>query len=194
MNSAIRWRVMLLQAVLAVVVGGAAVLAYAGGTFVQSTVHDQLAAQRIFFPAAGSASLTPAEFPDLQQYAGQQVTDGNQAKAFADGFINRHLQAVAGGLTYAEVSAQSLANPANTGLANQANTLFKGETLRGMLLNAYGWWTVGTYAIYASVALAVATLAVLGALLFEVTVLVRSRRRNTVPAAGHAIRGAAAAH
>ena len=34
-------------------------------------------------------------------------------------------------------------------LNGQRDTLFKGETLRSMLLNAYGWYTVGTFTLYA---------------------------------------------
>jgi hypothetical protein len=57
-----------------------------------------------------------------------------------------HLSEVAGGQTYAEVSAKSLAHPTDAALQGQAATLFKGETLRGMLLNAYAFWTVGMVA------------------------------------------------
>jgi hypothetical protein len=35
------------------------------------------------------------------------------------------------------------------GLQGQRDTVFKGETLRAILLNAYGWWTVGTITLYA---------------------------------------------
>ena len=34
-------------------------------------------------------------------------------------------------------------------LQAKADTLFKGETLRAILLNAYGWWTAATIAEYA---------------------------------------------
>src|SRR5262249_25929508 len=48
-----------------------------------------------------------------------------------------------GGQTYAQLSAKALAQPANTALAGQVQTMFRGETLRGLLLNAYGWWQIG---------------------------------------------------
>ena len=40
----------------------------------------------------------------------------------------------------------------------KADTLFKGETLRSILLNAYGWWTVATIATYVGVGLIAAGL------------------------------------
>src|SRR5438270_11251659 len=98
-----------------------------------------------------------------------------KAQAYANGFIGRHLQSVAGGQTYAQASAKAQANPTDAKLQAQVNTLFKGETLRGLLLNTYGWWTVGTYALYAGVGMAVAAVAVLLALLFEVFLALRAR-------------------
>ena len=41
-------------------------------------------------------------------------------------------------------------------LAKKADTLFKGETLRSILLNAYGWWTVATIALYVGIAFVIA--------------------------------------
>lgn len=158
---------------------------YWANSFSHGMVHDQLAAQQIYFPAAGSKALAPAEFPDLQQYAGQQVVNGDQAKAYADGFIGRDLQGVAGGQTYAQVSAQSLANPTDQKLAGQVQTLFRGETLRGLLLNAYGWWMVGQYAFYAAIGLTVAAFAVVVALIVELALwglAARKEKEAGVPA------------
>ncbi len=173
MTKEIRWRIVTLQAVLVLVLGFCAGFMYWGNSFVNGMVHDQLAAQKIYFPAQGSAALSPTEFPDLQQYAGQQVDNGDKAKAYANGFIGRHLEAVAGGKTYAEVSAAALANPSDTKLAGQANTLFKGETLRGLLLYAWGWSQVGLYAFYAAIGVTIATLVVFATLVFEVLVAAR---------------------
>ncbi len=167
MNTSIRWRVVALQAVAGLVLLFIAALAFGVSAFVHNTIHDQLVAQRIFFPAKGSPALTPKDFPDLQQYAGQQVDNGDKARAYANGFIGRHLKAVANGQTYAEVSTKALANPSDPKLAAQVQTLFKGETLRGLLLNAYGWWTVGTYAFWAALGLMLAALAVIAAFVFE---------------------------
>src|SRR5437868_15438886 len=100
---------------------------------------------------------------DLQQYGGQQVVNGDMARAYANGFIGRHLDKVAGGLKYSEVSAQAQANPSDQKLAGQVQTLFRGESLRSMLLNAWGWWTVGAYALYAAIGLTVAAVGVAAA-------------------------------
>jgi hypothetical protein len=67
---------------------------------------------------------------------------GQQAEAYADHFIAVHVTDMAGGKTYSQLSAASLAQPGNTQLAGLAGTVFKGETLRSILLNAYGWWKV----------------------------------------------------
>jgi hypothetical protein len=180
MNSNIRWRVMLLQGVMILVLAGAAVIAYGAGTFSRNQIKDQLTAQKIFFPpqsqvVAGGA-LDPAEFGDITQYAGQQIDNGDKAQAYANGFLGRHIKTIAGGLTYSEVSTQAQANPTDTKLAGQVQTLFRGETLRGLLLNAYGWWTIGTYALFAAYGVAIAALAVFGAFLFELLEALRERK------------------
>ncbi len=167
MNTALRWRVILLQVGLVGILSFVAGFAFWANSFSHGMVHDQLSAQQIYFPAAGSQALDPTQFPDLQQYAGQQVVNGDQAKAYADGFIGRHLIGIAGGQTYSQVSAASLANPQDQKLAAQTQTLFRGEALRGLLLNAYGWWTIGQYAFYAAIGLTVAAAAVALSLVFE---------------------------
>ena len=130
--------------------GGLGLYAY---HFATKNVHDQLVAQKIYFPAKGSPSFSPEEFPDIQKYAGQQVDNGAKAKAYADGFIARHLQKIAGGKTYSEVSAAAQADPSNQALQQQKQTLFQGEMLRGTLLgDGYGYWTFGMIALYASIA------------------------------------------
>ena len=123
----------------------AGVLALVGGTYAKDVVHDQLAPQKIFFPAAGSKELLPG----VEQYAGQQLVNGDQAKAYANDFIGVHLTKIAGGKTYAEVSSAAMADPKNATLQEQKTALFQGETLRGLLLNAWGWSFVGTIATIA---------------------------------------------
>jgi hypothetical protein len=125
------------------------VLALVGGSYTKQVVHDQLAPQKIFFPAAGSAALLPG----IKQYAGQQLLSGDQAKAYANNFINVHLSKIAGGKTYSQVSALAIAAPQNTTLAAEKATLFQGETLRGLLLGAWGWSVVGTIATLAGIVL-----------------------------------------
>ena len=87
--------------------------------------------------------------PSVSQYAGQQLLTGQQAEAYADHFIAVHITNMTGGKTYSQLSAAAQAQPNNTQLAGQVATVFKGETLRSMLLNAYGWWKVSqiTYII-----------------------------------------------
>jgi hypothetical protein len=124
-----------------------------GYSFANDNVRDQLSAQQIYFPAAGSDALKSPEIgPYLNQYAGQQLTNGAQAKAYADHFIAVHLTEAAGGKTYAQVSTAAQADPKNTTLQAQANTLFKGEALRSMLLQAYAFWKIGQIALYAAIA------------------------------------------
>jgi hypothetical protein len=140
-------------AVLAAVLIVGGVLLMWGYNFANNNVRDQLSAQQIYFPPAGSPALaSPQIGPYLNQYAGQQLTTGAQAEAYADHFIAVHLSEVAGGKTYAQVSALAQADPTNTTLQAQVNTLFKGETLRGMLLNAYAFWQLGQIALYAAIA------------------------------------------
>jgi hypothetical protein len=140
---------LVLAAVL--IVGG--VLGLWAHNFVNSQVRTQLSEQQIFFPAAGSAALAdPAIKPYLTQYGGQQMTNGKQAEAYADHFIAVHLKAIGGGKTYAQLSEAAQADPTNTKLAGQVATMFKGETLRGLLLNGYAFWKMGQIAAYAAVA------------------------------------------
>jgi hypothetical protein len=128
------------------VVGG---LLLWGSAYVHNTVQGQLAAQQITFPSASAfahakagTEITPSMIPSVSQYAGQQLLTGQQAEAYADHFIAVHIAEMGGGKTYSQLSAASIAQPKNTALATTVNTVFKGETLRSMLLNAYGWWKV----------------------------------------------------
>jgi len=138
--------------VLAIILAVAGGLLAWGNSFVNSQVHDQLAAQKIFFPAANSEGLPAKEFPDLQQYGGQQLLTGDQAKAYADQYIAVHIKQIGGGKTYAELSAVSRANPTDATAKATVDTVFRGETLRGLLLNAYAFGTMGRIAGYAAIA------------------------------------------
>jgi hypothetical protein len=82
----------------------------------------------------------------MGQYAGQPMTSGAQAKVYADNFIAFHRSKMGG--TYSQLSAQSLAQPTNAKLAALVNTVFKGTTLRGMLLDAYAVWQMGVIAFW----------------------------------------------
>jgi hypothetical protein len=141
----------------------AAILLAAGGmllwssAYVHNTVQGQLSAQQIFFPPKAAfahpkagTEITPSMIPSVSQYAGQQLVTGQQAESYADNFIAVHITNMTGGKTYAQLSAASLAQPNNTKLAGQVGTVFKGETLRSMLLNAFGWWKVSQITYIAS--------------------------------------------
>jgi hypothetical protein len=168
----LRWRFITLMAGLVIILGGASVFLINEGNFVNNTVHDQLAAQQIFFPPATAAvtggALDPAVYPDLQQYAGQQLDNGTKAKAYADGFLGRHIANVANGKTYSQIDTKSGDAAAIAKATAQKATLFQGETLRNMLLNAWGWSMLATYTTYGGYALLLAALVVLAALVFEV--------------------------
>jgi hypothetical protein len=174
-----RWRIFVLQIGLIGILAFVSGFAFWASSFATSTVHDQLAAQQIYFPAAGSTALTSLPKVDdtaMTQYAGQQLLTGQQAAVYANNFINVHLGEIGKGQTYSQVSALAQAAPKNTVLAGEVATLFKGDTLRSMLLNAYGWSEIGTFAGYAAIGLVVASLAVLGAFLFEIYSMVTSRK------------------
>ncbi len=196
MNSAIKWRIISLQAVLVIVFAAAAGFAFYEGSFVTGYVKDQLTAQQISFPAAdqikAGGALDPAEFPaEIRDQAGNQVTNGDQARIYANDFIGKHLQTLAGGSTYATIGAKiSAANAALTAASKtdpnyatlQANVAtlntqraspFQGEMLRATLLNSWGWWTLGVYATYAGIGLLIAALGVFGALIYELFVAAR---------------------
>src|SRR5271154_3773302 len=130
------------------------------------------AAQQIYFPpqaafahAKANTEITPNMIPSVSQYAGQQMLTGQQAEAYADHFIAQHIADLSGGKTYSQLSTLSQAQPTNTKLAGEVATVFKGETLRSMLLNAYGWWKVSQITYVASLAaFGLAGLAFLGSL------------------------------
>lgn len=201
MNSAIRWRILTLQTVLVLVLAGAGGFALYEGNFVRSMITTELSNQQITFPTADALAKDQeaAKYgSDFSQYAGQALTTGDQAKAYANDYIGVHLEATANGDTYASIgpkisaanaqlAAMSKTDPGYAALQaqitkmnGQRDTLFKGEMLRGSLLNAYGWWTVGTYSLWAGVGLLIAALAVLGALVYELFFAARQPERIKV--------------
>jgi hypothetical protein len=186
---------------LVIILASASGFLFYEGSFVTTMIKDQLTAQQIFFPGAdqikAGGALDPKEFPqEIRDQAGNQLVDGNQARIYANDFLGKHLQAVAGGSTYAtmgtKISAANaqLASTAKTDpnyatlqaqvatLNGQRDTLFKGETLRSMLLNAYGWWTIGVYTTFAGIGLMLAAFAALAALAFEL--FIAGRKPQTV--------------
>jgi uncharacterized protein YaaW (UPF0174 family) len=129
-----------------------------GSVFTSNQVQSQLAKQDIYFPATSAfahakagTEITPGMKPYLLQYAGQQLLTGAQAEAYADHFIAIHLSEMPYHGIYSKVSAASMANPTNAALAAEVQTVFRGTTLRSMLLQAYAFGTVGTLAFIASI-------------------------------------------
>jgi hypothetical protein len=130
-----------------------------GSAYVHNTVQGQLSSQQIFFPPKAAfanpkvgTEITPSMIPSVSQYAGEQMLTGQQAEAYADHFIAVHLSEVAGGKTYSQLSAEAIAQPKNAALTAEVATVFKGTTLRSMLLSAYGWWKVSQIMYVAALA------------------------------------------
>ncbi len=145
-------------AVLIVVLLAAGTLGMWGYNFANSNVHNQLAQQAITFPPKAAfahpkvgTEITPSMVGTVSKYAGQPLVTGQQAEVYANDFIAVHLQEIGGGKTYAGLSAEAQADPTNTVLAGQVATVFKGTTLRGLLLEAYAFSTFGQIALVASI-------------------------------------------
>ena len=187
MTTGLRWRIFVLQIGLIGILAFVAGFAFWASGFATSQVQSQLAAQKITFPAANSTAITSlpkADAAAMRVYAGQELTTGAQAETYADHFIKVHLNEIGKGQTYSQVSAASMADPTNAALAGEVQTLFRGSTLRGLLLNSYGWWQIGQYALYAAIGLTVAALVVFGAFVFELVswrVAVRKEQPARVP-------------
>jgi len=149
----------LLMVVVLVVAGGLLMWGY---SFANSNVHNQLAQQQIVFPTkaafahpvAGS-EITPSMIGTVSKYAGQPLTTGTQAEVYANDFIAVHLAEIGGGKTYAQLSAAAMALPkgsaAYTAAEAKVQTVFQGTTLRGLLLEAYGFGTIATIALIAGI-------------------------------------------
>jgi len=192
MTTGMRWRIFVLQIGLIGILGFVAGFAFWASNFATSQVQSQLAAQKITFPAANNAAITSlpkADAAAMRVYAGEELTTGPQAETYADHFIKVHLNEIGKGQTYSQVSAASMADPTNTALANEVQTIFRGSTLRGLLLNSYGWWQIGQYALYAAIGLTIAAVVVLGAFAFELVAWRLAQRQekvvpSTIPSLG----------
>jgi hypothetical protein len=130
-----------------------------GHSFVNDNVHTQLSQQQIYFPPKAAfdhpkagTEITPSMIPSVSQYAGQQLLTGRQAKVYANDFIAVHLSEMPYGGVYSKISAASLANPKNVQLAGLKQTSFTGTTLRGLLLEAYAFSTIGTIMLWGAIA------------------------------------------
>jgi len=113
------------------------------------------------------------------------------AAAYADHFIAQHLTDMSGGKTYSQLSAESMAQPTNAKLSGLVATVFKGETLRSMLLNAYGWWKVSQITFISSlIAFGLAGLAFLASLAGLTLGHRPEITHEAIPATGGSIRAA----
>jgi hypothetical protein len=123
-----------------------------GSNFTSSSVKTQLAQQKVFFDNKAALNAEgPTVSTYLDKYAGQQLLTGVQAQAYANHFIQVHLNAIDHGKTYAQAS--TACDLAPTAACNaQDQLLFEGSTTRGLLLNAYAFGTIATIALYAAVA------------------------------------------
>jgi hypothetical protein len=115
--------------------------------FAKDTVHDQLAQQNVSFTPADKLGANETD-PCLKANAGKPLTSGKQAACYADHYIAVHLAEVNEGKTYSETSNQLRALPDQNSADAQAlkgkvETLFRGETLRGLLLTSYGFSIFG---------------------------------------------------
>jgi hypothetical protein len=143
----------------------AAVLLVAGGlltwanTFIGDQVKDQLTMQDITMPEGGALEGLPdADRKALEKYAGSQLDTGPEAKAFADHYILVHMNASSDGRTYEEVSGEFIqlsdeekASAEGQALGQLRQSLFMGNTLRGLLLYGYAFATIGTIAGIAAI-------------------------------------------
>jgi hypothetical protein len=147
----------------------AGVLLAWGSSFAGDYVTDELAAQNITFPEADA--LAGQGRDDLVRFAGQQVTTGEHAEAYAS-YIGGHIEGIAEGATYAELGGPERAAEAEVNeaiaagaseeeitaleeeaaaITEQRESIFRGEMLRGALLNTFAWDTIGSIAGVASV-------------------------------------------
>jgi hypothetical protein len=143
-----------------------------GATFASDSVKSQLDNQNISFPV--TAGMPDATRTQLQKWAEKKVTTGEMAKDYADLYIWEHMKAASIGAvgkpaTYSEVSGMymGLIKGGSTDSAQIAKlgdlrqTLFMGNTLRGMLLEAYAFGTMGVIAGYGAIAALVGGLVML---------------------------------
>ena len=162
----------------------AVLLAAAGFTFKTNAdfaadyVRDQLSAQKITFTPAENLSEEEKKSGCLVEHAGTVLDSGKKAECYANEYIGLHVTNIGGGETYATIGTKQRQAQADLQAAVDAkaanvaelqaalekingtrDTLFKGETLRGLLLTSYG------FSIFGEKAQLAATLAFIGAVI-----------------------------
>lgn len=167
LDKLISWTGLLLALVLLV----AGSLLLWGALFINGEVDKQLSDQQIVMPTeeaiAADEALSDEDRAVLEEFAGSEMNTGAEAKAYADNYILPHTNASTGGETYATLgdkqrevcpergSAEEPSEECNT-VTGQRQTAQTGSTLRGLLLYGYAFATMGTIALYASIAAFVA--------------------------------------
>lgn len=130
--------------------------------FANDYVTNQLSQQKITFTPRDKLSDEESKSACVVNYAGKSLTTGKQAECYANDYIGLHVKAVADGKTYAELGVPQFALRDEIAKAKETNdpelpalekeladltatrdTLFKGETLRGLLLTSYGFSVFG---------------------------------------------------
>jgi hypothetical protein len=178
MNKELRWRVLILQALVTIVFAFGAGVGLWAYNFAHNQVRDQLVAQKVSMPLASTLKTTEYSNADraaLDPYSGQMMTTGDQAKAYADHYIGVHLKAM--GYTYSQISEKYMilttvkklpaTNPQVQAIGGLRNTIFMGTMLRTTLLQAWAFWFVGTIALYAAIGLALGAVGVFLSFIFE---------------------------
>jgi hypothetical protein len=141
----------LLLVVVLLAAGGLLLWAH---NFIGDQVHSQLTMQGITMPAGDALTGLPkADANALKPYGGSAMDTGPEAKAFANHYILVHMNEASKGQTYNQVSGKYIglsdaakATPDGQALGQLRQTLFMGDTLRGLLLYGYAFATVGTIA------------------------------------------------
>lgn len=143
-------------AVVLLAVGGLTAWAH---NYIDDQVHDQLSMQGITMPEGEAlASLPKADADALKQYAGSPLDTGPEATAYANHYILAHMNGMADGQTYNDISGQYIsmtdeqkASEEGQALGQLRQSMFMGNTLRGLLLYGGAFATMGTIAGYASI-------------------------------------------
>ena len=154
---------------LAVVLLVLGVLFQQNADFAHDNVKDQLTEQQVFFPPEEALSDEERSQEGVVEHAGEQVDTAEKARIYADEYIALHLDGLNEVKNYSQTSAESRENPDDEELVAKTQTLFRGETLRGLLLTSYAFGTLGdkaqqvAWACFAGAAVFV-VLAVLGLL------------------------------
>lgn len=196
MSRELRWRIVTLQVVMVVLFAVGAGLAYWGANFTESQVRSQLEPQQIFMPKEARLQDTIKEINEkhtdlipyiaaLQKYEGQQVLNGDQAHVFAEAYLGMHIRDIDNGKPYSVLSTEARAekDPALKAKKDaMVQTAFRGETLRAIMNQAWAFSIFGQIANYAAIAMALATLIVVGTLAFELFYAPK-RETKTAPAA-----------